>query len=117
MPNVYTTQEKVLDELPNDLPATVKDKIPGWIEDESGNIDTALPNYNTPFADIAGTPKTPTAIEKIARYLVLDRACRKLGLLRYDEDGKPTESYKTEAERLIRRLKDGDDVIPASQLS
>lgn len=113
---VYTTQAKVLDELPNDLPAPVKDKLPGWIEDESGEIDTGLPNYTTPFADIAGTPKTPTRIEKIARFLVLDRVCRKLGLLRYDDDGKLLESYKAEAERLLRRLRDGDDVIPASQL-
>lgn len=116
MPNVYTTQEKVLDELFDDVSAVVTAKIAGWISDESRNIDAALPNYSTPFNDIAGTPATPAAIEKACRFLVVDRVMRKVGLLRYDSDGKLQESYRAEGERLLRQLRDGDLVIPSDQL-
>lgn len=116
MANVYTTQTKVLDELFTDVSADVQAKIPGWAEDESRNIDAALVNYTTPFNDIAGTPATPPIIEKACRYYVAHRVLQKLGVNRYDENEKASESYEQKADRLIRRLRDGEDVIPQSQL-
>ena len=113
MANVYTTSTKVLDELPSSVPTAVSSKIDGWIADESRAVDSALPNYTTPFADIAASPATPALIEEATRYLVIDRALRKSGLLRYDALGKLVDSYEVKGKALLRDLRDGARVLPA----
>lgn len=116
MGNAYTTSTKVMDELPSDVPADVQAKFAGWIEDASRKIDANLPGYETPFNAITDTPPTPSEIEEAARYLVIDRAMRKMGLLRYDDKGSPVEKYKADATEILRKLREGESVIPEAQL-
>lgn len=115
--DIYTTSAAVLAELPQTPPASVQSLIAGWITEESQVVDTWLPNYLVPFNDItAPAYPTPAIIERITRFLVLDRVFRNIGLLRYDEAGRVVDSYKVEAERLLRQLRDGELVIPVGQL-
>jgi hypothetical protein len=117
MGNAYTTQQKVLDEGLKDVPNSSKALIPGWIEDSSRIVDTALARvYRVPFRDITASPGTPSLIEQIARYLTVDRLLRKLGLLRYDENNRLVDSYEQKAWDLLDKLKSGELAIPADQL-
>lgn len=113
MGNAYTTQAKVIDEILDDVPAEALALIPGWIEDESRTIDAALPGYQTPFA---ASPGTPPIIEKAARFLVVDRLLRKLGLLRTDDDGRLVETYRRDAEKILKQLREGELIIPEVQM-
>lgn len=113
----YTTTDDVIAELGlTDIPASVQAQIPAWITEEGQVIDASLPNYNTPFRDVTDTQSTPGLIKKACRFLVCDRVLRRLGLLRYDENGSVIESYKREGERVVNQLRDGTAVIPEGQL-
>lgn len=116
MVNVYTTQDRVTDEVADDIKSDVLDKVATWISDESRVIDATLPNYVTPFKDIAADPGTPAMVEKACRMLVCDRLIRKLGLVRTDENGRVVDSFRDEGRRILRELRDGSAVIPEEQL-
>ena len=116
MGNAYTTSAAVLNECPPDVSAAVQALIAGWIEDVSRQIDAAVPNYSTPFKAVTGSPVTPPIVEEAARYLVADRVLRKTGLLRYDTEGRLVDSLKAAGDLILRQLRDGDRVIPTSQL-
>jgi hypothetical protein len=110
MPN-YTDPQNVKDELPDDLEAETQAKIPGWIAAASAQVDSALPGY----PEFKAYPDTPPAIEEITRLLVVDRVMRHEGLQRRDEQDA-VETYRQQAERMLRQLADGERVIPLIQL-
>lgn len=118
MATAYTTSANVLNELHSDVPAAVQALFAAWIESDSRKADSYLTPYTTPLNAItAGTP-TPAIVEEAVRYLVVDRAMRKQGLLRYDEaePGRIADSYQRRGERILEKLRDGELIIPASQL-
>ncbi|MNK46794.1 hypothetical protein D3C87_655850 [compost metagenome] len=113
MPN-YTSVDNVLMEIPaDDLDdeTEFKAKIAAWIPQKSAYVDSALPGY----AEFKAFPATPPAIEEIARLLVVDQALRYFKLERRDPDDA-VETYRQQAERMLRQLADGERVIPLSQL-
>ncbi|GEM_PF-5886636 len=111
----YTTPENVLDELPDDVSAAIQAKIPGWITGASAQVDAGLPGYPA-FQAITDTPATPSLIEEITRLLVVDRVIRKLGLIRRSGEEEAVETYRAQADRMLRQLADGERVIPLDQM-
>lgn len=107
----YTTKQNVLDELPDDVREETDAKIPRWITDASAQVDAALPGY----PEFKAHPDTPPMIEEITRLLVVDRVMRAEGLMRRD-DQDAVETYRQQAERMLRQLADGERVIPLSQI-
>lgn len=109
---VYTTNTRVKDEIPGDLPASLTDaKIDGYIGDASREIDGRLELlYEVPFNDItAGTP-TPIQVRNICNLLALHKSYIFMSVSRDDESA--TKTFVEEADRLLEELNPVDGSRP-----
>jgi hypothetical protein len=70
---LYTTAERVKEELPDDLPDELTDSlITQYIADQSRKIDAYLRTcYLVPFNGIGDSPPTPEMVEQVCRKLAL----------------------------------------------
>lgn len=112
---LYTTTERVREELPGDLPAELSTTVvAGFIADQSRRIDAYLRTcYAVPFPGIGDSPPTPALIERICRRLAAADCLRFLG--RSAREGQPA-AWDTEALAELESLVPRDRQAPRLRL-
>ncbi len=98
----YTTEEKVLAEIPGTIPDELTSaKIAAYIEDASRYVDARLPNY-AGFPDITDDPPAPPVIEKIARLIAAGDCLVFMGSMRGETSSGG--ELRDIAERILEHL-------------
>ncbi|OGP58262.1 MAG: hypothetical protein A2V67_20495 [Deltaproteobacteria bacterium RBG_13_61_14] len=112
---LYSTTDRVLEELPGDLPAELSTSVvAGFIADQSRRIDAYLRTcYAVPFPGIGDNPPTPALIERICRRLAAADCLRFLG--RSVREGQPA-TWDTEALAELESLVPRDRQAPRLRL-